>query len=89
MMELIDEKQARNEIIWVMRIVASQGLIVLGRTAKQVEDVTAMAVKPARVLLGAYSVDGPRYLSPKDVDRIHTRLDEVYRCQLLGLEKRD
>ena len=70
-------------------IMQNHGLIVLGRTAKQVEDVTAMAVKTARVLLGAYSVDGPRYLSPKDVDRIHTRLDEVYRRQLLGLEKKD
>jgi len=70
-------------------IMQNHGLIVLGRTAKQVEDVTAMAVKTARVLSGAYSVDGPRYLSPKDVDRIHTRLDEVYRRKLLGLEKKD
>jgi len=30
---------------------------------QQVEDVTAMAVKTARVLLGTYSVDGPRYLT--------------------------
>jgi rhamnose utilization protein RhaD (predicted bifunctional aldolase and dehydrogenase) len=70
-------------------IMQNHGLIVLGRTAKQVEDVTAMAVKTARVLLGAYSVGGPRYLTPKDVDRIHTRLDEVYRRQQLGLGKKD
>ena len=69
-------------------IMQNHGLIVLGQTAKQVENVTAMAIKTARVLLGAYSVDGPRYLSPKDVDRIHTRLDEVYRRQLLGLDKK-
>jgi rhamnose utilization protein RhaD (predicted bifunctional aldolase and dehydrogenase) len=70
-------------------IMQNHGLIVLGRTAKQVEDVTAMEVKTARVLLGACSVGGPRYLTPKDVDRIHTRLDEVYRRQQLGLEKKD
>ena len=70
-------------------IMQNHGLIILGRTAKQVEDVTAMAVKTARVLMGAYSVGGPRYLSPKDVDRIHTRLDEVYRRQQLGLGKKD
>ena len=70
-------------------IMQNHGLIVLGRTAKQVEDVTAMAVKTARVLLGACAVGGPRYLSSKDVDRIHTRLDEVYRRQQLGLEKKD
>jgi rhamnose utilization protein RhaD (predicted bifunctional aldolase and dehydrogenase) len=70
-------------------IMQNHGLIALGRTAKQVEDVTAMAVKTARVLLGAYSVGGPHYLTPENVDRIHTRPDEVYRRQQLGLEKRD
>jgi rhamnose utilization protein RhaD (predicted bifunctional aldolase and dehydrogenase) len=67
----------------------NHGLIALGRTAKQVEDVTAMAVKAARVLLGAFSVGGPRYLTSENVDRIHTRPDEVYRRQKLGLEKKD
>ena len=70
-------------------IMQNHGLIVLGRTAKQVEDVTAMAVKTARVLLGASSAGGPRYLTPEDVARIHTRPDEVYRRQQLGLEKKD
>ena len=70
-------------------LMQNHGLIVLGRTAKQVEDVTAMAVKTARVLLGASSVGGPRYLTPENVDRIHTRPDEVYRRQQLGLEKKD
>jgi rhamnose utilization protein RhaD (predicted bifunctional aldolase and dehydrogenase) len=70
-------------------IMQNHGLIVLGRTAKQVEDVTAMAVKTARVLWGTYSAGGPHYLSAKHVDRIHTRLDEVYRRQQLGLGKKD
>jgi hypothetical protein len=52
-----------------------------------VEDVTAMMVKTARVLAGAAAVGGPRYLSAHDVDRIHTRPDELYRRQKLGLEK--
>ena len=70
-------------------IMQNHGLIALGRTAKQVEDVTAMAVKTARILAGACSIGGPRYLTLKDVDRIHTRLDEVYRRKQLGLEKKD
>lgn len=70
-------------------IMQNHGLIVLGRTAKQVEDVTAMAVKTARILLGASAAGGPRYLTTKNVDRIHTRLDEVYRRQQLGLGKKD
>jgi len=69
-------------------IMQNHGLIALGRTAKQVEDVTAMAVKTARVLIGASSAGGPRYLTPKNVARIHTRLDEAYRRQQLGLEKK-
>ncbi len=68
-------------------LMQNHGMIALGRTAKQVEDVTAMMVKTARVLAGAAAVGGPRYLSAHDVDRIHTRPDELYRRQKLGLEK--
>lgn len=67
-------------------LLQNHGLIALGRTAQQVEDVTAMAVKTARVLLGTYAAGGPRFLSPQDVARIHTRPDELYRRQQLGLE---
>jgi hypothetical protein len=43
-------------------------------------------VKTCRVLRGAFAAGGPRFLSQKDVDRIHTRPDELYRRQQLGLE---
>ncbi len=66
-------------------LMQNHGLVALGGTAKQVEDVTLMAVKMARVLLGAYSVGGPRYLASKDVARIHTRPDELYRRRQLGV----
>jgi rhamnose utilization protein RhaD (predicted bifunctional aldolase and dehydrogenase) len=65
-------------------LMQNHGLIALGRGAQQVENVTAMAVKTARVLLGTYTLGGPHFLTARDVDRIHTRPDELYRRKLLG-----
>lgn len=63
-------------------LMQNHGLIALGRTAQEVEDITAMAVKAARVLLGTYALGGPHFLSAESVARIHTRPDEAYRRQL-------
>lgn len=68
-------------------LMQNHGVIALGHTAKHVEDITLMAVKTARILQGAAAAGGPRYLSAHDVARIHTRPDELYRRQKLGLEK--
>ena len=65
-------------------LMQNHGLIALGRTARQVEDITAMAVKAARVLIGAYALGGPRFLTAENVDRIHTRPDEAYRRKVSG-----
>jgi rhamnose utilization protein RhaD (predicted bifunctional aldolase and dehydrogenase) len=71
----IDEHDEVPRVI----LMQNHGLIALGSTARQVENVTAMAVKAARVLLGTYALGGPRFLSPEAVSRIHTRPDEAYR----------
>lgn len=63
-------------------LMQNHGLITLGDTPQQVQNITAMAVKAARVLIGAYALGGPRFLTPEAVDRIHTRPDEEYRRQL-------
>jgi rhamnose utilization protein RhaD (predicted bifunctional aldolase and dehydrogenase) len=60
-------------------LMQNHGFIALGRTALEVENITAMYVKAARVLLGTYTLGGPHFLSPADVARIHTRPDELYR----------
>lgn len=65
-------------------LMQNHGLIALGRTSEEVENITAMCVKRARVLLGTYALGGPRFMSPRDVARIHTRPDEAYRRQKLG-----
>jgi len=63
-------------------LMQNHGLIALGRTAQQVEDITAMAVKAARVLLDTYALGGPNFLTAKSVARVHTRPDEAYRRKL-------
>lgn len=67
-------------------LIQNHGLIVLGNSPQQVLDVTAMAVKAARILLGTFAAGGPHFMSDRDVARIHTRPDELFRRQQLGLE---
>jgi rhamnose utilization protein RhaD (predicted bifunctional aldolase and dehydrogenase) len=73
----LDEYRELPKVI----LMQNHGLIALGRTASEVENITAMYVKTARVILGAYALGGPRFLRPQDVARIHTRPDELYRRQ--------
>ncbi|RME85610.1 MAG: class II aldolase [Caldilineae bacterium] len=62
----------------------NHGLFALGSSAAQVEKVTAMAVKAARVLIGAYALGGPHFMSREAVERIHTRSDEDYRRRVMA-----
>ncbi len=67
-----------------MILMQNHGLIALGSTPKQVENITAMAVKTARILVGSYALGGPRFLSQQAVNRIHTRPDEHYRQRVIA-----
>ena len=60
-------------------LIGNHGLIVPGASPREVEAVTAMYVKTARVLITTYALGGPRFLTPEQVARIHTRPDEAYR----------
>ncbi|MBN1402318.1 MAG: class II aldolase/adducin family protein [Anaerolineae bacterium] len=63
----------------------NHGLIALGAHPLEVENITAMAVKTARIVAGTYALGGPRFLSAADVERINTRPDEARRkAKLLG-----
>ncbi|MCC6444915.1 MAG: class II aldolase/adducin family protein [Armatimonadetes bacterium] len=57
----------------------NHGLIALGATPKQVQSITMMAIKTARILAGTYLFGGPNFFTPENVDRIYTRPDEKYR----------
>lgn len=63
-------------------LMQNHGLIALGKTTSEVEQITAMSVKAAEVILGTYIMGGPHFLSEKNVGRIDTRLDEQYRKQV-------
>jgi rhamnose utilization protein RhaD (predicted bifunctional aldolase and dehydrogenase) len=62
-------------------LIQNHGLFALGKTASEVENITAMYVKTARVILGAYALGGLHFLSAEAATRIHTRPDEQYRRQ--------
>lgn len=57
----------------------NHGVLVLGQSARQVENVTAMAVKNARIMAQTFALGGPRPLAPADVVRIDKRTDEIVR----------
>ncbi len=64
----------------------NHGFFALGATPKAVCNIFDMAEKMARILVGAYSVGAPRFMSEADINRIHTRPDEHYRQKLLSLK---
>jgi len=65
-------------------LMQNHGFIALGRTAQQVENITLMAVKAARTLLGTYALGGPNFMTQQAVERIHTRPDELLRRSIIG-----
>jgi rhamnose utilization protein RhaD (predicted bifunctional aldolase and dehydrogenase) len=62
----------------------NHGMFALGSSPQQALQITEMAVKVARVLLGAAAMGGPVFLSDDDAERIDTRPDEILRRRLLG-----
>jgi rhamnose utilization protein RhaD (predicted bifunctional aldolase and dehydrogenase) len=64
-------------------LLKNHGFAALGSSPQDVENITAMYVKAARILLGAYALGGPQFLTQEDVDRIHTRPDEQHRVALM------
>lgn len=67
-------------------LLENHGLIALGGTPEAVLAATLMAVKAARIFVGAASTGAaPRFLTPAQVVRIAGRPDEHYRQKALGL----
>ena len=66
----------------------NHGMFALGSSAAEVVQITEMAEKIARVLIGAWSAGEPVFMAPEEVARIDTRPDELLRRQALA-ERRD
>lgn len=77
--ENFQQKWGQNPRIFYL---LNHGIVALGQTAKEVENITSMAVKAARILLGTYLLGGPNFISDDDVKRVVTRPDEEYRRKL-------
>ena len=66
-------------------LMQNHGLIAVGKTASEVESITAMTVKSARVLLGTAAFGGPHFLTRRGCQAasIPTRA-KLYRRKLAG-----
>ena len=60
-------------------LMENHGLVALGSSAREALNITLMADKWARTLLGTYALGGPKFLPQEEVARIDNRLDEHYR----------
>ncbi len=78
--EFIDEHNMAPKVI----LMENHGFIATGKTIRDVETATSMYVKTARILAGTFVMGGPRFLTPENVARIHTRPDEHYRQKQIG-----
>ncbi|MCA9893457.1 MAG: class II aldolase/adducin family protein, partial [Anaerolineae bacterium] len=60
-------------------LLKNHGLIALGQSPTEVRNITAMCVKGAQILAGAYAVGEPVFLSREIIMHIYKRPDEIYR----------
>jgi rhamnose utilization protein RhaD (predicted bifunctional aldolase and dehydrogenase) len=60
-------------------LLKNHGMVVLGNTATEVLNITAMCVKAAEILWGAYAAGEPVFMDEADVLHIYKRPDEIYR----------
>lgn len=60
----------------------NHGLLALGQSAVEVDQITTMATKVARILTGVLSLGQPVYLSAAQADRIEARPDEHHRRRM-------
>lgn len=64
-------------------LMQNHGLIALGSSPREVESITLMWDKTAKVLAGTFHFGGPNYLSRMQVERIRTRPDEERRKKII------
>jgi rhamnose utilization protein RhaD (predicted bifunctional aldolase and dehydrogenase) len=65
-------------------LMENHGILALGQTAAEALNITLMADKWARILIGTYALGGPRFMAEDDVARIDSRLDEHERRRRLA-----
>ena len=63
-------------------LLENHGMIALGDTPSEILHITAMAVKAARIHLGALQTGSPTYLPDEEVWHLYRRPDEIFRRKL-------
>jgi len=84
--ELLDEHADRHGAPPRVIYLRNHGMFALGASPAEVLGMTRMAQKCARVILGAESAGGVRFMPPTEVARIDSRPDERFRRALLSEE---
>jgi len=64
-------------------LMVNHGLVALGQTAQDALNITLMADKWAKIIVGSYALGGPNFLPDAQSERIDNRLDEHYRRRQL------
>lgn len=64
-------------------LMVNHGLVALGQTAQEALNITLMADKWAKIIVGTYTLGGPNYMPAGQSERIDTRQDEHYRRRQL------
>lgn len=64
-------------------LMVNHGLVALGQSAQEALNITMMADKWAKVIVGTYALGGPTFLPEDQAERIDSRLDEHYRRRQL------
>lgn len=65
-------------------LMENHGMVALGEQAKDVINISLMADKWARTILGTYTMGGTKYLTDDQAGRIETRPDEEYRRKMIS-----
>lgn len=82
LIEHVERYGAPPKLIYLV----NHGIVALGATATEVRQVTAMAVKAARVLRIACATGRPAFLPESSVDALDTRPDEIHRRGVLAAD---
>jgi ribulose-5-phosphate 4-epimerase/fuculose-1-phosphate aldolase len=65
-------------------LMLNHGPVILGQSDRDVFNTMLMLDKWAKVLIGNYTIDSPRFFDDKISDRIEDRPDEHYRRRVIG-----
>lgn len=68
-------------------LLENHGFFAMADTAKKVCNITDMGEKMSQIIIGAYAMGGPTWLSESDIRRIDSRPDEHYRQRAIAAAK--